>query len=169
MIPLGLLATACGSSSNSPAPSSQPSSSSGSSSSGSAAIKTGKVSGLGTVLVDGKGHTLYVFAPDQAKKVTCTGSCASVWPPLKVASGQKPTLSGGVKASLVSSAPNPSGGSVVTYNGWPLYDYAADAAAGTASGQALNSSGGLWYVITPGGQVIKKKGGAGSSTNGTGY
>jgi predicted lipoprotein with Yx(FWY)xxD motif len=167
IILLGLLATACGSSSNSPAPSSQPSSSSPSSSS--AAIKTGKVSGLGTVLVDGTGRTLYVFAPDNAKKVTCTGSCASVWPPLKVASGQKPTLSGGVKASLVSTDPDPSGGSVVTYNGWPLYDYAADASAGTAHGQALNSSGGLWYVITPAGQVIKKKGGAGASTQGNGY
>lgn len=133
------------------------------------ALKTGKVAGLGTVLVDGSGRTVYVFAPDKAKKVTCTGSCASVWPPLKAPSGQKPSLSGGVKASLVSSVSDPSGGSVVTYNGWPLYLYVADPSAGTAHGQALNSSGGLWYVITPSGQVVKKKAGAGASTNGTGY
>lgn len=164
---LGLAATACGSStSTSPPPSASGGSSSGS---GSLAVKTGKVAGLGTVLVDGTGHTLYVFAPDKAKKVTCTGSCAAVWPALKVASGQKPTLSGGVKASLVSSDPDPAGGSVVTYNGWPLYLYVADPSSGTAHGQALNSSGGLWYVITASGQVVKKKAGAGASTNGTGY
>ena len=165
---LGLAATACGSSatSTSPPPSGGGSSSSGS---GSVAVKTGKVAGLGTVLVDATGRTLYVFAPDKDKKVTCTGSCSSVWPPLKVASGQKPTLSGGVKASLVSSDPDPSGGNVVTYNGWPLYLYVADPSSGTAHGQALNSSGGLWYVITPSGQVVKKKAGAGASTNGTGY
>jgi predicted lipoprotein with Yx(FWY)xxD motif len=165
---LGLLATACGSSSTptTPAPSGGGTTGSGS---GSVALKTGKVAGLGTVLVDGSGRTLYVFAPDKAKKVTCTGACASVWPPLKAASGQKPTLSGGVKASLVSSDPDPAGGSVVTYNGWPLYLYVADPSSGSAHGQALNSSGGLWYVITPAGQVIKKKAGAGASTNGTGY
>lgn len=165
---VGLTATACGSSTTPTAPT--PSGGAGSgTSSGPVALKTGKVAGLGTVLVDGSGRTVYVFAPDKAKKVTCTGSCASVWPPLKAPSGQKPSLSGGVKASLVSSVSDPSGGSVVTYNGWPLYLYVADPSAGTAHGQALNSSGGLWYVITPSGQVVKKKAGAGASTNGTGY
>src|SRR6202035_887097 len=108
---LGLAASACGSSST---PTSPPPTGSGSSGSGSGsvAVKTGKVAGLGTVLVDSTGRTLYVFAPDKAKKVTCTGACSSVWPPLKDAPGQKPTLSGGVKASLVSSDPDPSGGSV---------------------------------------------------------
>jgi predicted lipoprotein with Yx(FWY)xxD motif len=163
---LGLTATACGSSST---PTTPPSAGGGNSGSGPVAVKTAKVSGLGTVLVDGTGRTLYIFAPDKAKKVTCTGSCAAVWPPLKVASGQKPTLSGGVQASLVSSDPDPAGGSVVTYKGWPLYLYVADPSPGTAHGQALNSSGGLWYVITPSGQVIKKKAGAGASTNGNGY
>jgi predicted lipoprotein with Yx(FWY)xxD motif len=168
IIVLGLAATACGSSGTPTSPAPSGGASSGSSS-GSVALKTGKIAGLGTVLVDGSGRTLYVFAPDKAKKVTCTGSCASVWPPLKVASGQKPTLSGGIKASLVSSDSDPAGGSVVTYDGWPLYAYVADPSAGTAHGQALNSSGGIWYVITPSGQVIKKKAGAGASTNGNGY
>jgi predicted lipoprotein with Yx(FWY)xxD motif len=133
------------------------------------ALGVKNVSGLGPVLVNGEGRTLYVFAPDHGKKVTCTGQCAAVWPPLKVASGQKPSVSGAVKASLVSSDTDPAGGSVVTYNGWPLYLYVADPTPGTAHGQALNSSGGLWYVISPSGQIIKKKGGAASSTKGPGY
>jgi predicted lipoprotein with Yx(FWY)xxD motif len=153
------LPAACGGSSNNP----PTTSANGSGSNGSATIKAAKVSGLGTVLVDGSGRTLYVFAPDKAKKVTCTGQCAAVWPPLKARSG-KPAVSGGVQASLVSSDPNPSGGSVITYNHWPLYTYVADPSAGTAHGQALNSSGGLWDVITPSGTVIKKRAGAGSSS-----
>lgn len=168
---VGLLAAACGSSSpsNNAGGSTSPSSSSSGGSSSSVKLSAKNVSGLGTVLVDATGRTLYTFAPDKAKKVTCTGSCAAVWPPLKIPTGQKPALSGGVKASLVGTASNPSGGSVVTYAGWPLYLYVADPTPGTAHGQALNSSGGLWYVITPAGQVIKKHAGAGSSSNGSGY
>lgn len=109
------------------------------------------------MLVNAEGKTLYTFAPDHAKKVTCTGSCAQVWPPLKVAGGQKASASAGAKASLVSSDPDPSGGDVVTYNGWPLYTYVADSAAGTAKGQALNLNGGIWYAISPSGTPITTK------------
>ncbi len=112
---------------------------------------------MGTVLVNAQGRTLYIFAPDNAKKVTCTGSCAQIWPPLKAPSGQKASASAGAKSSLISSAPDPSGGRVVTYAGWPLYLYTADQAAGTAHGQALNSSGGLWYAMSPSGTAIKTK------------
>jgi predicted lipoprotein with Yx(FWY)xxD motif len=112
---------------------------------------------VGTVLVNSQGKTLYTYAPDKAKKVTCTSSCAQVWPPLKASSGQKASASAGAKASLVGSDPNPSGGDVVTYNGWPLYTYVADSAAGTAKGQAINANGGLWYAISPSGSVIKTK------------
>lgn len=114
------------------------------------------ISGLGTVLVDSQGRTLYTFAPDKAQKVTCTGACAGVWPPLKVGAGQKPSASGAVKASLLSSDPDPSGGRVVTYNGWPLYLYAVDALAGTDHGQAVLSAGGRWYAIAPSGARLKK-------------
>lgn len=110
--------------------------------------------GLGTVLVDSQGRTLYTFVPDRAKKATCTGSCTQVWPPLK-APTQEPTVSAGVKASLVSSLPDRTGGRVVSYAGWPLYLYAADHAAGAAHGQALNLDGGVWYAISPSGTLIK--------------
>jgi predicted lipoprotein with Yx(FWY)xxD motif len=79
-----------------------------------------------------------------------------VWPPLKL-SGSQATGSAPVKASLLGSDPNPSGGKVVTYAGWPLYTYVADTGPGMASGQAKNLNGGLWYVISPAGTVIKKK------------
>ena len=111
--------------------------------------------GLGTVLVDSQGKTLYQYLPDNDKHVTCTGSCASVWPALILPSGAKTAASGGVKAALLGSDPDPSGGEVVTYAGWPLYTYVADASPGSHSGQGLNVNGGLWYVMTTSGKAIK--------------
>jgi predicted lipoprotein with Yx(FWY)xxD motif len=115
------------------------------------------IPGLGPVLVNAEGHTLYIFVPDNHKKVTCVGACASVWPPVKLATGAKAVGSGAVKASLLGSDPDPSGGRVITYAGWPLYLYVADTTPGAHAGQALNLNGGLWYVISPAGKVIKTK------------
>jgi predicted lipoprotein with Yx(FWY)xxD motif len=120
-------------------------------------VTTGKVAGLGTVLVTSQGQTLYTFVPDNRTQVTCVGSCATVWPPLSLPSGQTPVAAGGVSAALLGSDPNPGGGNVVTYAKWPLYTFTSDTAAGAATGQALNLSGGLWYVIAPSGAVITKK------------
>ncbi|HWF75205.1 MAG TPA: hypothetical protein VG186_17800 [Solirubrobacteraceae bacterium] len=118
-------------------------------------IATKAEPGLGTVLVDSAGRTLYQFLPDGGKKVTCTGSCAAIWPPVVLPSGAKPAAAGGVKASLLGSDPNPSGGRVVTYAGWPLYTYVSDTSPGAHTGEGINQSGGLWYVMSPGGKAIK--------------
>jgi predicted lipoprotein with Yx(FWY)xxD motif len=109
---------------------------------------------VGAVLVDAEGRTLYTFAPDNHSKVTCVSSCATLWPPLKLPSGDTATGPPQLKASLLSSDPDPEGGSVVTYSGWPLYTYAADSAAGEDNGQAIEADGGRWYVIAPSGKVI---------------
>lgn len=127
------------------------------------------IPGLGTVLVNTQGRTLYTYAPDKHAKVTCVGGCASAWPPFKIAAGQKLTTLGAVRASLISSDPDPAGGRVVTYAGWPLYLFVGDPGEGTAHGQALDSSGGLWYVITPAGRPITKKASSGSSSGGSAY
>jgi predicted lipoprotein with Yx(FWY)xxD motif len=121
----------------------------------SVAVKTRKIKGLGTVLVNAKGRTLYVFANDKQSKVTCTGSCAKFWPPLKWKSAAKPKAGGTAKAKLLSLDANPAGGKVVTYNRWPLYTYAGDSAPGQANGQNQKLNGGKWYVISPKGKVVK--------------
>jgi predicted lipoprotein with Yx(FWY)xxD motif len=109
------------------------------------------------VLVNAQGRTLYIFAPDNHKKVTCVSTCAAIWPPAFLPSGQKPVAAGPVKQSLLASDPDPAGGQVITYAGWPLYTYVTDSAPGQHTGQALNLNGGLWYVISPAGKVITKK------------
>jgi predicted lipoprotein with Yx(FWY)xxD motif len=112
---------------------------------------------VGAVLVDAEGRTLYIFEPDKQSKVTCVSSCASLWPPLKLGSGQSAVGPRQLRASLLGSDPDPEGGRVVTYAGWPLYTYAADTAAGEDRGQGIETNGGLWYVISPAGTVITTK------------
>src|SRR5262249_1724360 len=37
---------------------------------------------LGNVLVDARGHTLYLFDNDKQGRSACYGACAAYWPPL---------------------------------------------------------------------------------------
>ena len=120
-------------------------------------ISSATIAGLGRVLVNAQGRTLYIFEPDKGTRVTCVSACAAVWPPAFLPSGKKPAATAPVKQSLLGNDPDPAGGRVITYAGWPLYTYVTDTAAGQAKGQALNLNGGLWYVISPAGKVITKK------------
>jgi predicted lipoprotein with Yx(FWY)xxD motif len=107
---------------------------------------------LGTILVDSKGRTLYLFRSHSGSKSTCLGACAGTWPPLR-ATG-KPTVSGRASVSLVGTATRSDGKQQVTYNGHPLYLYAGDEKAGDTRGQGLTDFGASWYVLTPAGQQL---------------
>lgn len=96
-----------------------------------------------SIFTNEQGMTLYYYTPDKHASVTCTGQCASFWPPLAAGSSM-PTVPG--VSGTFGSAPNPAGGSVVTYNGWPLYTFAKDTAAGQVNGQGFQ---GVWFVATP--------------------
>lgn len=120
-------------------------------------ISTRSVPKLGTVLVNAKGRTLYMFVPDKRRRVTCIGACASLWPPVKLPHGARALARGKVQAKLLGNDRDPTGGRVVTYARWPLYTYVADTKPGEATGQALKLNGGYWYALSPAGTVIKKK------------
>lgn len=117
-----------------------------------ATVKVAKESGLGKVLVNSAGHTLYLFTPDHQKKPTCSGACASAWPPLDVKG--KPTGGSGVKSSLLGTVKGKNGKTQVTYNHWPLYTFADDSAAGQHNGEGLSSFGGTWYAISAAGKEV---------------
>ena len=166
---LGLIAAGCGGGSSSSAPKGGVAGAEHTITT--AAVTTRKISGLGVVLVNAKGRTLYVFMKDAHRRVTCTGQCASFWPPLKWKLKSKPKAGGAAKSSLLSSVKNPSGGRVVTYNKWPLYTYSGDSGAGQAKGEAQTLNGGKWYVISAKGALIKHKsasGGGGTTPTGGG-
>jgi len=109
---------------------------------------------LGKILVDGKGDVLYIFKPDNASTVSCTFGCATDWPPLAAVGGASPSSGDGVDAAQLGTLPNPAGGRVVTYHGWPLYRYAADSAPGQHRGQNAFLNGGEWYVMRPDGKPL---------------
>jgi predicted lipoprotein with Yx(FWY)xxD motif len=138
--------------------------------SGTVIVGTRKIKGYGSVLVNAKGHTLYIFMKDAHKKVTCTGSCATFWPPLKQKGMHKATARGGARAALIGSDKNPGGGRSVTYAHWPLYTYSGDGSAGQTNGEGRTLNGGRWFMMSPAGKLIKKKtssGGGGGTTTST--
>jgi len=122
---------------------------------------------LGRILVNAQGRTLYMFAADKRGKSACYGSCAVYWPPLTT-SGTHP-LGSGVKASMIGTTMRTGGKLQVTFNGHPLYTFVKDSKPGQTSGQGLNLSGGLWWVISSAGTVIKSTATTTSSTSGGDY
>ena len=104
-------------------------------------VGTAKIGGLGTVLVRGTGHALYMFAPDGGSQLACSAACQKVWPPLIA------PKSGVAKAI--------DGKRVVTYDGWPLYTYVLDKTPHEATGQNVALNGGYWWVMTPAGKIIR--------------
>ncbi len=119
-------------------------------------ITTRRIDGLGTVLVNGKGLTLYLFLPDHhSSHSTCSGICAAAWPPLLLPSGRSaPLAAGRIDRSLLGTTIRNDGGVQITYNGWPLYRWPNDTSPGDATGQGLNNLGGLWYVVSPQGNPM---------------
>jgi len=105
-------------------------------------IGTGSSSTLGTYLTGAGGMTLYVRTSDPAGGSSCTGGCATAWPPLTVAAGTQAVAGTGVSGALGTFA-RPDGSLQVTYNGQALYYYAADTPAGDTTGQGV---GGIWFV-----------------------
>ena len=129
---------------------------------GGSAIATASISGIGTVLVNPQGFTLYYLTTDQHSTPTCTGSCASTWPPQMV-SGSAPAAGSGVTGTLGTVA-SPVGGMQLTYKGWPLYTYSGDSAPGQANGQG---SQGTWFAMSAGGPTTTGgSGGSGGSGGG---
>ncbi len=102
---------------------------------------------LGDVLVDGDGMTLYMFDNDSEDESVCVDDCAATWPPV---TGDA-EVAGDVDEGMVGTITRPDGSTQVTYGGFPLYLYAADAEAGDVNGQGV---GDVWWVVGPDGSRI---------------
>ena len=120
---------------------------------GSATIGLSDVAGLGKILADSKGDTVYLFEKDTGPKSTCFGACASAWPPVTVMG--KPTAGAGVMKSMLGTTTRPDGTTQVTYNGHPLYLYQADRKPGDVTGQTVDGFGAEWYVLSPAGSKVE--------------
>jgi predicted lipoprotein with Yx(FWY)xxD motif len=120
-----------------------------------AGVKVGVAnSGLGRVLIDGRGRTLYLFEKDTHGKSSCGGQCAAFWPPL-IASGKR-LATAGAKASLLGTTKRADGRLQVTYNHHPLYSFVKDTSKGQTNGEELDAFGAEWYAISSTGSKVEK-------------
>ena len=120
---------------------------------GAATVNVAEVGTFGEALVDGEGRSLYLFTNDTQNSGTsaCEGDCLVNWPPL-LTDGD-PVAGEGVDEAMLGTITLPDGTTQVTYNGWPLYYYIDDTAAGDANGQGV---GGVWFLVTPAGEMIEQ-------------
>jgi predicted lipoprotein with Yx(FWY)xxD motif len=115
-------------------------------------VLAGSIAGLGKVITDGQGFTLYMYAPDHRGASQCYGVCARQWPPLILPRGiTRPRAGHGVKVALLGTVRRRGGDLQVTYDGWPLYLWQGDTLPGEATGQAADM--GLWYTVSVTGAV----------------
>jgi predicted lipoprotein with Yx(FWY)xxD motif len=110
---------------------------------------------LGSILAVGsKKMTVYMFEGDKGPASSCTGACASVWPP--VTTSGDPTASGMASSADLGTITRSDGATQVTYKGHPLYFFAKDKDAGDAYGQGVHGFGADWYVLAPSGSKVDK-------------
>ena len=171
-VALMLTLAACGSSSKkTAAATSGTTASSSSSSSPGTMFSTANVSGLGTVLVDGSGKTVYILVTADHKNGTCddASGCTKVWPDLPFPDGTTAAKAGtGIQASMLGSMKLSDGETYPTYNGWLMYEYAPDGGPGQGKGEGIQSFGGTWYALSPSGNPVTSAA-AGTSTSAGAY
>jgi predicted lipoprotein with Yx(FWY)xxD motif len=115
-----------------------------------APITVGTAKGVGKVLVDSKGLTLYYFQKDQNGESACYGACEQGWPPLTTEG--EPQAGEGAMASKLGTTERKDGTTQVTYAGWPLYTFVEDKSPGEDNGTDSKAFGASWYPLHPNGE-----------------
>ncbi len=120
--------------------------------------------------MDASGRTVYILTSGGHINVPCADAsgCTKAWPDLPLPSGVTSAKAGtGIQASLLGSKKLSDGETYPTYNGWLMYEFAADSGPGQANGQGIQSFGGTWYVLNPSGNPITAA--TKSTSGGSGY
>ena len=110
-------------------------------------------SGVGNVLVNSAGKTLYAADQEKGGKIACTGACNGFWLPLTVAKDNVAAPDG--LSGTLGTVKRPDNGKLqVTYNGDPLYTFKLDTAAGDAKGNNFSDKFGTasftWHAAGAG-------------------
>ena len=113
---------------------------------GTRVVMTAKNKTLGkTILVNRSGLTLYSLSVERHGRFICkNAACLSLWKPLVVAKGVKPT---GV--SGLGTVKRPDGRIQVSYRGGPLYRFVQDRKRGDVKGNGFKDVG-TWRVVVVG-------------------
>lgn len=113
-------------------------------------LMVGNSAAIGNYLENSNGFTLYLLNSDvQYKNSTCTGTCATYWPPV-ILNGSLSSIStqSGINASALGVITRPGGSEQLTYDGWPIYLFYKDTAPGQINGNGVHAFGGVWYAVT---------------------
>jgi predicted lipoprotein with Yx(FWY)xxD motif len=110
--------------------------------------------GVGTILVDRRGFTLYAFTRDGRNRDVCMriSGCLGIWP--VVTAGSKPLAGPGVRTSLIGTIAIGGGRKQLTYAGHPLYTYVADSAPGQTEYVGVSQFGGRWPALNAAGGEV---------------
>jgi predicted lipoprotein with Yx(FWY)xxD motif len=108
---------------------------------------------LGSVLVDARGRTLYVFEKDRRGMSACDTACVKYWPPL--VSRTTPRAGKGVHKAMLALTRRQDGRGQVTYAGHPLYTFVGDKTPGQTSGEGLTNFGAQWDALAANGHTVE--------------
>ncbi len=113
-------------------------------------VNAAGVAGLGTVLTDQAGKTLYLFTADGTNppESRCVNECAEMWPPMLATSAVQAQ---GLDPAILGTVDRPDGLSQVTISGSPVYTFSGDNGPGEANGQGLQDA---WFAVTPDGKLV---------------
>ena len=101
---------------------------------------------LGTYLIGYTGAAVYTHDGDTASSSACYDACAQEWPPYLVGSEDNiHQLKAGVR-DVTSTITRTDGSLQLTYDGHPLYFYAADKESNNPSGNGVS---GAWHLVRP--------------------
>src|SRR3954464_7137512 len=126
------------------------------------ALKLAKT-GLGMIVVDGKGRTLYAFGHDLKNKSRCSGPCAQNWPP--AAAPPKPAVAKGIAKSKLKVIKRGDGSRQLSYAGHPLYRFSLDSARGDTHRPNVTAVRGTWHALSKSGVVVTKAPGSSSTSS----
>jgi predicted lipoprotein with Yx(FWY)xxD motif len=98
-------------------------------------------SAIGYVLATASGQVVYTYGKDtKGGQPACTGSCASIWPPV---TGKPVASSADNLPGTLGTVSDANGAKQITYNGLPLYTFKGAKILSTKA----NGTGGEWSVI----------------------
>lgn len=109
-------------------------------------VKVAQDAKLGSYLTGEDGKSLYLLTSDTSDTSTCSGACATAWPPFELTGSETVAAGDGVAGTLATITRADDGKAQVTYKGIPLYYFAKDTKAGDINGQGVK---GVWFLVAP--------------------
>ncbi|HEY7175480.1 MAG TPA: hypothetical protein VH442_11235 [Micromonosporaceae bacterium] len=131
---------------------------------GTQALAVKQTPGGASYVTDGAGDSLYMLSSDSNGQSTCTGQCATFWPPV---SGS--ATAGSEIPAVLTKFQRSDGTSQAVLNGHPLYTFKMDSAPGQTNGEGVTAFGGTWTLIDPSGSAIMSLSGSSQPPAGGGY